>query len=54
MSDAVVAELEPLQKRYAELAADPAYVSGVYEAGAARCREVTEPVLAAAQAAMGL
>ena len=54
VSDAVVAELEPLQKRYAELAADPAYVSGVYEAGAARCREVTEPVLAAAQAAMGL
>ena len=54
VGDAVVAELEPLQKRYAELAADPAYVSGVYEAGAARCREVTEPVLAAAQAAMGL
>jgi tryptophanyl-tRNA synthetase len=54
VGDAVVAELEPLQKRYAELAADPAYVSEVYEAGAARCREVTEPVLAAAQAAMGL
>ena len=53
-TDAVVAELEPLQKRYAELAADPAYVSEVYEAGAARCREVTAPVLAAAQAAMGL
>ena len=28
VTDAVVAELEPLQKRYAELAADPAYVSG--------------------------
>jgi len=54
VTDAVVAELEPLQKRYAELAADPAYVSGVYEAGAARCRDVTEPVLAAAHAAMGL
>jgi tryptophanyl-tRNA synthetase len=54
VSDAVVAELEPVQKRYAELAADPAYVSGVYEAGAARCREVTAPVLAAVQAAMGL
>ena len=48
------AELEPLQKRYAELAADPAHVTDVYEAGAARCREVTAPVLAAAQAAMGL
>ena len=54
MTDAVVAELEPLQKRYAELAADPAYVTGVYAAGAERCREVSEPVLAAAQAAMGL
>ena len=54
VTDAVVAELEPIQKRYAELAADPAYVTGVYEAGAARCREVTAPVLAAAEAAMGL
>jgi len=54
VTDAVLAELEPLQKRYAELAQDPAYVTGVYESGAARCREVTEPVLAAAHAAMGL
>lgn len=54
VTDAVVAELEPLQKRYAELAADPAYVSSVFEAGAARCREVTVPVLAAAEAAIGL
>ena len=54
VSDAVLAELEPLQKRYAELADDPAYVTGVYQSGAARCREVTEPVLAAAHAAMGL
>lgn len=52
--DAVVAELEPLQKRYRDLAADPAHVSAVYEAGAARCREVTAPVLAAAEAALGL
>jgi tryptophanyl-tRNA synthetase len=54
VTDAVVAELEPIRKRYDELAADPAYVTGVYAAGAARCREVTAPVLAAAQAAMGL
>ena len=54
VADAVVAELEPLQKRYAELAADPAYVDGVYRAGAERCREVTAPVLAAAEAAIGL
>ncbi|CAI9400157.1 tryptophan--tRNA ligase [Nocardioides sp. T2.26MG-1] len=54
VTDAVVAELEPLQKRYADLSADPTYVTGVYEAGAERCREVAAPVLAAAQAAMGL
>ena len=54
VTDAVVAELEPLQRRYAELAADPAHVDEVYAAGAARCRQVTAPVLAAAEAAIGL
>jgi tryptophanyl-tRNA synthetase len=54
VTDAVVAELEPLRKRYDELAADPAYVTEVYAAGSARCREVTAPVLAAARTAIGL
>ncbi|WP_395693267.1 tryptophan--tRNA ligase [Nocardioides sp.] len=54
VTDAVVAELEPLQKRYAELAADPGHVASVLEAGAARCREVAGPVLAEAQSVMGL
>jgi tryptophanyl-tRNA synthetase len=54
VTDAVVAVLEPVQKRYADLAADPAHVTAVFEAGAARCREVTRPVLAAAEAALGL
>lgn len=54
VTDAVVAELEPLQKSYAELALDPAYVTEVVARGADRCREVTEPVLASARAAMGL
>ncbi|MCD4532600.1 tryptophan--tRNA ligase [Nocardioides sp. cx-169] len=54
VTDAVVAELEPLQKRYSDLAADPDHVTEVYAAGAARCREVTAPVLAAAEAAIGL
>ena len=54
VTDAVVAELEPLQRRYAELAADPAHVTAVYAAGARRCLEVTSPVLHAARAAMGL
>lgn len=54
VTDAVLAVLEPLQARYAELAADPAHVAGRYAAGEARCREVTAPVLAAAEAAIGL
>jgi tryptophanyl-tRNA synthetase len=54
VTDSVVSALGPLQKRYADLAADPAYVSSVYESGAARCREVTAPVLAAARSAVGL
>jgi tryptophanyl-tRNA synthetase len=54
LTDAAVAVLEPIQKRYADLAADPAYVTTVFDAGAARCREVTAPVLAAAEAAMGV
>ncbi|WP_244931235.1 tryptophan--tRNA ligase [Nocardioides sp. W7] len=54
VTDAVVAELEPLQQRYADLAADAAYVSQVYATGAARARELAAPVLAAAEAAIGL
>jgi tryptophanyl-tRNA synthetase len=54
VTDAVVATLEPIQKRYADLSADPVHVTQVFASGAARCREVTAPVLAAAQAAIGL
>ncbi len=54
VTEAVVAVLEPLQARYRELAADPGHVDSVFEAGSERCREVTEPVLAAARSAMGL
>jgi tryptophanyl-tRNA synthetase len=54
VTDAVVSVLDPLQKSYAELAADPAYVSSVFDEGSARCRDVTASVLADATAAMGL
>jgi tryptophanyl-tRNA synthetase len=54
VTEAVVAVVEPLQKAYAELAADPAYVASVFASGSARCRDVTAPVLADATAAMGL
>jgi tryptophanyl-tRNA synthetase len=54
VTDAVVATLEPIQKRYADLATDPVHVTQVFADGAARSREVTAPVLAAAQTAIGL
>ena len=54
VTDAVVAALTPIQRRYADLAADPDYVTSVYDTGSVRCREVTAPVLAAARTAMGL
>ncbi|CAB4733454.1 unannotated protein [freshwater metagenome] len=54
VTDAVVAVLEPVQARYAELAADLGHVTQTYADGAARCREVTAPVLAAAETAIGL
>ena len=54
VTDAVVSALEPLQAAYAELAVDPAHVVAVYDAGAARCRKITAPVLDSARTAMGL
>ncbi|WP_148613619.1 tryptophan--tRNA ligase [Nocardioides rubriscoriae] len=54
VTDAVVAELEPVRQRYAELARDPGHVTEVFARGAQRARAVTEPVLAAATAAIGL
>ena len=53
-ADAVITVLAPLQQRYAELTADPAAVSAVLEAGAARAREAAAPGLARAKAAIGL
>jgi tryptophanyl-tRNA synthetase len=54
VTDAVLAHLEPLQRRYAELAGDPGYVDAVYAQGAQRCRTETAAVLAAARTAIGL
>jgi len=54
VTEAVVATLEPIQKRYGDLSADLVHVTQVFAAGAARCREVTAPVLAAATTAIGL
>ena len=54
VTEAVVETLEPIRARHADLATDPAYVDDLLAAGAARAREVTDPVLAAAMHAMGL
>lgn len=53
-ADAVIAVLEPIQRRHAELMADPAELDGVLAAGAARARAQAEPVLARARSAVGL
>jgi tryptophanyl-tRNA synthetase len=39
VADAVISTLRPIQQRYADIAADPGYVSAVLRDGAARARE---------------
>jgi tryptophanyl-tRNA synthetase len=51
---AVVALVEPIQRRYHELAADPTHVAKILAIGAARAREVAAPTLSAAYEAIGL
>jgi tryptophanyl-tRNA synthetase len=53
-AEAVVEFLRPLQERFAELEADPAYVHGVLEKGAAKAEAVAADTLARAKEAVGL
>merc|ERR1712078_874077 len=53
LADAVVAHLEPIQLKYAEVSADKAYLSGVLKSGAERADETATRTLDAAKAAMG-
>jgi len=53
-ADAVVSTLEPVQRRYAELVADPGYVRDVFRDGAARATERAAGVLERARRAIGL
>jgi tryptophanyl-tRNA synthetase len=53
-ADAVIALLEPLQRRYAELSADPATLETVLREGAERARERAAGTVTAAKRAMGL
>jgi tryptophanyl-tRNA synthetase len=53
-ADAVIALLEPLQRRYAELSADPATLAAILRTGAERARERAAGTVTAAKEAMGL
>ncbi len=53
-ADAVVALLEPIQARYAELASDPAGTAAILADGAGKARAVARPILERAQTAVGL
>ena len=53
-TDAVLAVLAPIRRRYDALGARPGLVESTFADGARRCRKETEATLAAARAAMGL
>jgi tryptophanyl-tRNA synthetase len=54
VAEAVVERLTPIQRRYRELAADPAEVERVLAQGAERARAIAAPTLERAKDAMGL
>ena len=53
-ADAVIALLEPLQREYAYLSADPATLEAILRTGAERAREQAAGTVTAAKEAMGL
>lgn len=53
-ADAVCSLLEPIQQRYAELAADPTATAEILEHGAEKARETASRTLTRAQSALGL
>lgn len=53
LADAVVAHLEPMQKRYAEVRADEEYLNGVLRDGAESADAIAGRTLEAARVAMG-
>ncbi|SEG82761.1 tryptophanyl-tRNA synthetase [Thermomonospora echinospora] len=54
VADAVIALLEPLQQRYADLADDPGTVEAILRKGAERAAELAAPTITAAKQAIGL
>jgi tryptophanyl-tRNA synthetase len=53
-ADLVIACLEPLQKRYAEITADQSYIEGILKEGADRIRPTAEATLARVKEQMGI
>jgi len=53
LAEAIVAHLEPIQKRYAEVRADEDYLRGVLKEGADAADEIASRTLKAAKVAMG-
>lgn len=54
VAEVVIATLEPIQKRYYDMARDPGYVEGMLKEGADRVRPIAERRLRAAQGRLGL
>jgi len=54
VADAVVAVLEPLQRRFADISGDPAELARMLAAGSERATALAGPMLAVAQQRMGL
>lgn len=53
VAEAVIAEIEPIQARYRQLTADPAYIDGVLAKSVATLRPIVETTMAAVRRAMG-
>jgi len=54
VAEAVISELEPIQQRYNEMAADPGYIEQVLKEGADRVRPIAENRLLVTQQKLGL
>ena len=54
VAEAVIAVLDPLQQRYADICADPGMVLAIARDGAAKAQELAAPTLARAKRAIGL
>ena len=54
VAEAVIARLEPIQKRYREVASDPSYIDSVLRQGRERVMPLAEDTVRKAKSAMGL